>query len=81
MKIFFIALCLATGLNMISYPSFSQCSMCSANVESNLRDGSGLQMGKGLNTGILYLLSIPYVLGAIGVFVWLRKNKNINASH
>ena len=40
--------------------SFAQCAMCKANAESSLRNGSSVV--KGLNTGILYLMLIPYLL-------------------
>lgn len=54
----------------------AQCSMCKASVESNIKQ-NGNFVGKGLNTGILYLMSIPYVLGGIGVgiYFWNRKKK------
>ncbi len=48
----------------------AQCAMCSANAEMSIKEGNG--QGKGLNTGILYLLAIPYVLlVGVGVF-WYR---------
>ncbi|GAB4263825.1 MAG: hypothetical protein Kow0027_30960 [Saprospiraceae bacterium] len=53
--------------------SDAQCPMCRASVESNLKNGG--QAGKGLNTGILFMLSMPYlVVGAIG-FVWWKNRK------
>ena len=77
LKIIFVVLFMAGWMILFSNSSFAQCSMCSANVESNLKDGTGLQMALGLNAGILYLLSIPYVLGGVGYFIW-RRNKNGN---
>lgn len=51
----------------------AQCPMCRASVESNLKNGG--QEGKGLNTGILFMLSMPYiVVGTIG-FVWWKNRK------
>ncbi len=51
----------------------AQCPMCRASVESNLKNGG--QEGKGLNTGILFMLSMPYlVVGAIG-FIWWKNRK------
>lgn len=51
----------------------AQCPMCRMSAESNLNNG-GTQ-GRGLNTGILYMLATPYILiGAIG-YVWWRNNR------
>ena len=44
--------------------------MCKIAAESNLENGG--TAGKGLNNGILYMLSLPYVLiGLIG-FIWYK---------
>lgn len=52
----------------------SQCSMCKASAASKDEAG-GYFMGAGLNTGILFLLALPFLLcGFIG-FMWYRKNK------
>lgn len=51
-------------------PAAAQCAMCKASVESNIENG-GKTVGKGLNSGILYLMSVPYlVLGGIGFMVY-----------
>jgi hypothetical protein len=51
-------------------PSFSQCAMCKASVESNIENNEEV-VGKGLNDGIIYLMSIPYlVLGGIGFMIY-----------
>ncbi|NDK54569.1 hypothetical protein GWO68_01450 [Pontibacter sp. BT213] len=58
--------------------SYSQCAMCRATVESNVGTGSKepeSEVGKGLNTGILYLLTIPYIMVATVGFLWYRSNK------
>ncbi|WP_350409991.1 hypothetical protein [Pontibacter populi] len=72
-------LMLATSTN-----SYSQCAMCRATVESNVGTGSteaDSDVGSGLNTGILYLMAIPYILiGTVG-FLWYKSNKkNKNGS-
>ena len=52
----------------------AQCPMCKMSAESNLRDGG--TAGKGLNTGILYMFAMPYLLvGTLG-FLWYRNRKN-----
>lgn len=58
--------------------SYSQCAMCRATVESNVGTGSKepeSEVGSGLNTGILYLMAVPYVLiGAVGL-LWYKYNR------
>lgn len=50
----------------------AQCPMCRIGAETNLARGGS--EGKGLNKGILFLLSLPYMLvGTVG-FIWWRKN-------
>ncbi len=52
---------------------YSQCPMCKIAAESNLENGG--TAGKGLNTGILYMLSLPYLLIALIGFVWYRNRR------
>jgi hypothetical protein len=40
--------------------SFAQCSVCAAGVASSRHAGSNVAAG--INTGILYLLSFPYII-------------------
>ncbi|EIM76624.1 hypothetical protein A3SI_09173 [Nitritalea halalkaliphila LW7] len=41
--------------------SFAQCAMCRATVENNVSNGD-TSVGAGLNAGILYLFSMPYLI-------------------
>jgi len=51
----------------------AQCPMCKIAAESNLENGGSA--GKGLNTGILYMLMMPYfIIGILG-FIWYRNRK------
>ena len=51
----------------------AQCPMCRIAAETNLEGGG--TAGKGLNSGILYMLATPYLaVGLIG-FVWWRNRK------
>ncbi|SFQ20385.1 hypothetical protein SAMN04515674_11226 [Pseudarcicella hirudinis] len=54
--------------------SFAQCAMCRATVESTMSNGRNLA-ATGLNTGILYLLSAPYLIVAGVAFLWYRNSK------
>ena len=49
----------------------AQCAMCTLNAENSTQDGN--TQGNGLNSGILFLLSMPFIIGAgIGV-LWYTK--------
>lgn len=52
----------------------AQCPMCKLSAESNLRDGG--TAGKGLNTGILYMFALPYLLVLTLGLVWYRNRKD-----
>ncbi len=52
----------------------AQCSMCKATVESNIKSNADFK-GKGLNHGILYLMSIPYLLGGVAVLIYFKNRK------
>ena len=59
---------------LTSLHSFSQCAMCKAVVETDLEAGG--TKGAGLNDGILYLMSMPYIaILVFGVFYILQKRK------
>lgn len=47
-----------------STDSFAQCSMLSAIMETDQQ----YEAAKGLNRGIVYLMSIPYIL--VGLIIW-----------
>jgi hypothetical protein len=49
----------------------AQCAMCKANAENAARDNSGV--AEGLNTGIVYLMAIPYLLFLVVGIVFYRK--------
>lgn len=51
--------------------TFAQCAMCKTSVESDLANGGSI--GQGLNTGILYLMGIPYVILMIGAYLFFKK--------
>jgi hypothetical protein len=50
---------------------FAQCAMCKTSVESDLKTGGSI--GKGLNTGILYLMTIPYIILILGAYFFFKK--------
>jgi high-affinity nickel permease len=54
--------------------SVAQCAMCRASVGSNLSEGKGV-IGATINDGILYLLSVPYIVVGAGIYLWYRSAK------
>ncbi len=54
----------------------AQCPMCRMSVQSNLQNG-GTQ-GVGLNSGILSLLAMPYLIIGGLAFVWWKNRKKQN---
>jgi len=52
----------------------AQCAMCRATVETNFANGDGGASTR-LNSGILYLLSMPYLLVGTVAFLWYRNYK------
>ena len=76
MKKLIVIFITATFILAWNSPAISQCAMCKANVQTNM-DGKQGVVSKKLNTGILYLLSVPYIMGGIGLFVWWKKKKEM----
>jgi ABC-type dipeptide/oligopeptide/nickel transport system permease component len=59
-------------LNIWNLSVFAQCAMCKSGVASNLEAGGNT--GRGINTGILYLMAIPYILiGALMIYVFRKQ--------
>ena len=66
---------LISFLSLFAWSDVSaQCAMCRRNVESN-KESQNNKVGTGLNKGILYLMSVPYVIGVIGIAVWMKNRK------
>ncbi len=68
---------LATLLLLLSFFTTqlkAQCPMCKTAIESAMKDKSNMK-GRGLNNGILYLLSMPYLVVGIGGVIWYRANR------
>ena len=59
-KLFFVLIALILSTSDM----YSQCSMLSALMESDQE----YEAAKGLNRGIVYLMSIPYIL--VGLIIW-----------
>lgn len=67
-----ISLCALFLLLLISNTNtFAQCAMCKTSVESDLNNGGSI--GKELNTGILYLMTLPYLILMLGAYFFFKK--------
>tara|TARA_B100000676_G_C17704775_1_gene643188 strand:+ start:395 stop:613 length:219 start_codon:yes stop_codon:yes gene_type:complete len=54
--------------------SYSQCAMCKAIAESDPQGKESLY--EGLNSGILYLMGIPYILLSIAfIYIYLNRKR------
>lgn len=67
-RITFIFLVLAVAVGLTSEVS-AQCSMCKA-----AQNSSGFS-SRGLNNGILYLMTIPYIAFSFLAYFWYRASK------
>ncbi|WP_442589949.1 hypothetical protein ACSBL2_01680 [Pedobacter sp. AW31-3R] len=52
----------------------AQCAMCTISAEQGAKNGN--TQTKGLNSGVLYLLAIPYVMIAALGILWYKKYRN-----
>lgn len=66
------------GLICITFLAHSQCAMCRSTVESNAKI-EVTNRAESLNTGILYLMIIPYLLFGTLAYFWYKNSKNARA--
>jgi len=59
-------------LYSLNIATYAQCAMCKATAETANQNTSG-SLAEGLNSGILYLMLIPYTLLAVIAVVFFRK--------
>jgi hypothetical protein len=64
--VLFFILLLAGKANLIA-----QCAMCKTSATSDLENGGSI--ANGLNTGILYLMAVPYLILMIGGYFFFKK--------
>lgn len=69
-----LILLLLLPLFFVSSITFAQCAMCRASVENNVSNGD-TSVGAGLNSGILYLFVMPYLMAAVIGFFWWKSAK------
>lgn len=54
---------------------FAQCAMCRSTLENNLSNGDP-GLAAGINTGILFLLALPYLAAVIIGVLWYKSTKD-----
>jgi hypothetical protein len=69
-KILFVVLAF-TFILLMATDMDAQCAMCKLNAE-NASENKDAGIGEGINSAIVYLMGIPYVLLACGAFVFFR---------
>jgi len=63
----------STGITTVS----AQCAMCTINAEQGVKNGN--TQAKGINSGVMYLMAIPYLMIAgLGV-LWYKKFRSPRA--
>lgn len=65
--IVFVLLLIATSADL----SNAQCSMCRRIAETSMEYDAS-KRGRGLNSGILYLMAVPYAMGGIAGLIWWK---------
>jgi hypothetical protein len=53
----------------------AHCAMCRSTLENNFSNGQA-GIAAGINTGILYLLCIPYLAVGILGYLWYKSSRN-----
>lgn len=54
---------------------FAQCAMCRSTLENNYSNGNP-GIAAGINTGILYLLAMPYLAVGILGYLWYKSSRH-----
>jgi hypothetical protein len=55
--------------------ALAQCAMCRSALENNYSNGDP-GIAAGINTGILYLLAMPYLAAMVIGYLWYKSSKN-----
>jgi hypothetical protein len=69
------AFILMTIVIAASVDAVAQCAMCRSTLENNFSNGNP-GVGAGINTGILYLLVLPYLAIMVLGYFWFKSSRN-----
>lgn len=59
---------------IVTSSALAQCAMCRTQLENNVSNGSP-GIAAGINTGILYLLIMPYLAITILAYFWYKSSR------
>jgi len=65
----------------VSFDAAAQCAMCRRVAQTNyeqqdqIAKEKEMKRGRSLNNGILYLLSVPYLIAGVGAFFWWKNRR------
>ena len=62
-------------LTTATLQTLAQCAMCRSTLENNLSNGDP-GIAAGINTGILYLLALPYLIAVVIGYLWYKSTRN-----
>lgn len=62
-------------LTTATVQTFAQCAMCRSTLENNFSNGDP-GIAAGINTGILYLLALPYLIAMVIGYLWYKSTRN-----
>lgn len=71
-KAMLLGMAIITGLGNDVY---GQCAMCRSTLENNYSNGNP-GIAAGINTGILYLLAMPYLAVIVIGYFWYKSSKH-----
>jgi hypothetical protein len=66
---------LAVFLSANVFSAMAQCAMCRSTLENNFSNGNP-GIGAGINTGILYLLVLPYLAVMVLGYFWFKSSRH-----
>lgn len=72
MKFVFLTFC---AILFSGATALAQCAMCRTTLENNFSNGSP-GIGAGINTGIIYLLLLPYLAIIVVGYLWFKSSRN-----
>jgi hypothetical protein len=72
-KVFFLLMVFL----MFTLDTHAQCAMCRSTLENNFSSGNP-GIAAGINTGILYLLCMPYLAVMVIGYFWYKSSRNGN---
>lgn len=78
-RYFLLLLVAVAAVMLLPELASAQCAMCRASVESNAQNGN-TQSAENLNNGILYLMSLPYIIFSVVGYFWYRSAQKRKAA-